>query len=471
MRILKTSIRTAWRADWLAEFSMALIALAFLTREIIFAVVGAGILLLLASLGLLFHQRLGVLRGQLYVAARLTRARVILGDSIEGDLTIRNESRLAAQVIAVAPVVEKGLSFKLSSSSNQLLRPDTTSSSKFEITSLKSGRFQISGFMLTFADARGLFTGEVNYEQGDIVEFYPGMRTRAPLTPLRLYGGSPEVSRVAPTGTDYAGVHQYEPGDEYHRVEWKATARLRTLMVKEFHPETQTTIQILIDAGRTMHQESYIGTKLDEALAVAQLLLEAALGSTRRVGIWVYNETEIVRAIRPTIAEEQLASLQGPALTFRAEAAGTEHATRVPHLRASARRMPELPHGSRVTVFLRSLRAKLGLGYRKTGVYMALGEAARTDLEGSFIVLTDLQVNSDALLEAASIQRQRGRTIVAQIGAAWRLSFTLEEAYSKYQINDQILRRLRESGLMVFDNRPEELIEVVVRQMLQQKSP
>jgi uncharacterized protein (DUF58 family) len=274
---------------------------------------------------------------------------VILGDSIEGDLTIRNESRLAAQVIAVAPVVDKGLSFKLSSSSNQLLRPDTTSSSKFEITSLKSGRFQVSGFTLTFTDARGLFTGEVNYEQGDWVEVYPGVRTKVPVTPLRLYGGSPEIFRKAATGMDYAGIRQYAPGDEYHRVEWKATARLRTLMVEEFHPETQTTLQILIDTGRTMHQQSYVGTKLDEALAVASLLTESAVGSAKSIGIWVYNETEIVKAMGPTVPEQQLVGLRKLTLTLPAQSGSEIAATRFSNRRASWQATLKLRHGERLS--------------------------------------------------------------------------------------------------------------------------
>jgi uncharacterized protein (DUF58 family) len=466
VRIPKTPIQTSWRADWLVEFSIALILLAFLAREIIFATVGAGILLSLVSLGLLFHRRLGVLRSELHVAERLPKTRVCLGDSIEGDLTIRNGSRLAAQILAVTPVVEKGLSFKLSSSSNQSLQPGTTSSSKFEITSLKSGRFRISGFTLAFTDSRGLFTGEVNYEQAVWVEVYPSVRTKVPITPLRLYGGGPEVSRKGPAGMDYAGVRQYVPGDEYHRVEWKATARLRTLMVKEFHPETRTTLQILIDAGKTMRQQSYVGTRLDEALAVAQLLIESAIGSGNRVGIWVYNETEIIRAIEPAIAEEQLVSLRGLAPALRTRAPSTENATRVPPPRASTRGMPEFPHGGRVTMFLRSLSAKLRLGYPKTGVYKALGEAAKTGLEEFFIIFTDLQVNNAALLEAISIQRQRCRIIVAQIGAAWRLSLGLEGAYREYQKNSQIIQRLQHFGLTTFDLRSERLVENITREIV-----
>jgi uncharacterized protein (DUF58 family) len=458
VRIPKTPIQTSWRADWLIEFGIALAALAFLTREIIFAVIGAGILLALARLGLLFLRRLGVLRGQLYVAARLPRARVMLGDSIEGDLTIQNESRLAARVLVVTPVVEKGLSLRLSSSSSQVLRPDTTSSSKFEITSLKSGRFQISGFALTFTDARGLFTGEVSYEQDDWVEVYPGVRTKVPITPLRLYGGSPEVFRKGPAGIDYAGVHQYAPGDEYHRVEWKATARLRTLMVKEFHPETQTTLQILIDAGRTMHEQSYVGTRLDEALAISQLLVESAMGSADRIGILVYEESRIVKAVKPERAEQQLASLRELALSLLPQAPREKTARQARAPFWNGEKGP--PGVEPLATFIRLLRLKLGSSYRKTGMYKALEQATTANLD-SVIILTDLLTDSEVLLRSASTGRERANIIVTQIGAPWRSYVSLEDAYPAYDRNSRILNRLQHVGLAVFDIRPEILVDKI----------
>jgi uncharacterized protein (DUF58 family) len=463
VRIPKTPIQTSWRADWLIEFSIALVALAFLAREVIFAVVGAGILLALASLGRLFHRELEILRRELNVAERLPKARMFLGDNLEGDLTIRNGSRLAARILAVRPVVEEGLSVKLSPSFDQVLPPNSASSSKFEITSLKSGRFRISGFRLAFTDSRGLFTGEVNYEQADWVEVYPSVRTKAPITPLRLYGGGPEIFRKGPAGMDYAGVRQYTPGDEYHRVEWKATARLRKLMVKEFHPETQSTLQILIDAGKTMRQQSYVGTKLDEALAVAQLLIESAIGSGNRVGIRVYNETRIVEQVERALAEEQSVGVRELALALQSEVTSKKSAPRVARAQSSLRRTPDVALGGRLAMFGRLLRLKVASGYRETGIYKALAEGTRMSLGAFFLILTDLQTNNDALLEALATRRERWRAIVVQIGPAWRLSRSLEEAYAGFESNSRTIRSLQQLGLTVFDLRPETLVKTVAQ--------
>jgi uncharacterized protein (DUF58 family) len=444
------------------EFGAALALLGTLTREIIFVAVGMGILLALAAFVLIFRQKLGSLRKGLHVAQALFKTRVYLGDRLRGELTIENKSDVTLFILNVQAVAERGLSYEFSSSFHQLLQAGIMLNSQFTITPLARGRFRLSGFALSFTDTSDLFVGEVNCECSGLIEVYPGVGSTEPVSPLVLYGGS-ESLRKAATGIDFAGIREYAPGDEYHRVEWKATARLRKLMVKEFHPETETTLQILIDAGRTMHEQSYLGTKLDEAFAVARLLTESTVGSGNRIGIWIYNETEIIRALKPAMAKDQLPSLQQVALSLLEGAKSEELSAPVRPPRASWLVTPEIPHDVRVTMFLRLLRIKLGLGYRRTGVYRALAEAAGTSPKGFLVVLTDLQTDTDALLEAALIWRERGQATVAQIGAPWRLGPSLEEAYVKYQINRRILRRLQDLGLLVFDVQPERLMKAIIQ--------
>jgi uncharacterized protein (DUF58 family) len=236
-------------------------------------------------------------------------------------------------------------------------------------------------------------------------------------------------------------------------------------MVKEFHPETQTTLQILIDAGRTMYQKSYVGTKLDEALAVAWLLTESAVGSGNSIGIWLYNDTEIVKRFESAGAEEQLAKLRQLALTHHAENA--DRVVRAPSSRALWPRKPKLLRAQRLAEFTRLLKFVLSSGHRRTGVYRTLTEATGKALRGFVVVLTDLQTNTGALLEAASAHSRDKRIIVTQIGARWRLSSTLEETYSEYEMSVRSLRRLQQSGLTVLDSRPEMVVEAILQQMIQ----
>jgi uncharacterized protein (DUF58 family) len=465
VKIPKATIRTTWRADFLVELSMTLVALALLMREAVFAAVGAGILLVLASLGLVFHRTLGVLRRELHVAQRLPKTRMLLGDNVEGELTIRNGSSVTAQILAVQPIAEKALNFRLSSSFSGLLLPGATCASEFTITPVASGRFQMSGVMLALTDARRLFTGEAKYTQAEWAEVHPATRRQAALTPLRLYGGSLDIFRRAPTGADYAGIREYASGDEYHRVEWKATARLRTLMVKEFHQEAQTMLQILIDTGGTMRGRSYIGTRLDEALAVAELLTESAAASRTPLGIWVYDGNELLKVMKPTMAIEQVPRLRELSLVFQAKNESRDPSAS-PFVPRTFPVRSFVPSGERVAAFIRLLRIRLGKVHRNTGVYKALTEAARVGGQGIVVVLTDLETNTEALFEAVSIRQKQGAgTIIAQIGAPWRLGDDLERAYAECQRNSRILRQVQRLGLTVFDLRPERLLEAIAQEI------
>jgi len=464
MRIPKTSIRTTWKADWLIEFSIALVVVGILTREWIFAAVGTGGCFALVTLCFIFSRRLSILRSGLQIVERLSRSKVFLGGSLEGELKILNACRITAQILTVQPVLEKALTFQLQSALDRLLQPGSTASSRFMITPFARGRFQISAFVLMLTDSKGLFTGELRQPQADWIEVYPSTGVAEPLTPLALYGGRVVFLRSL-SGDDYAGIRQYAPGDEFHRIEWKATARLRTLMVEEFHPERETTLQILIDAGKTMQQRSYVGTRLDEALAAAGLLTESASASRTQVGIYVYNESGLAKALRPTTSEQQLTSLRELSLALQGEGRSVEPALPLPApKRPPVASMPTLLVSERVVTFMRLLRLRLGLGYRQTGVYRALKEATLMGGRCLMIVLTDLQTNNEALLEAASAQQERGvHTVIAQIGAAWRLRSSPEEAYVEYQRNSRILRRIEELGLTAFDLRPESLVQTLAQ--------
>lgn len=472
MKIPGSSIRTTWKADWLIEFNLAFAVLGLLTRELIFVVVGLGTSAALAALGFAFRRELAILRRSLRVEGRLPRSHVFLGERIDGEFTILNVSKLVAHISAVQGVAEKVLRVDLRSLFGESLRPEAELRSDFTVTSLARGRFPISGYRLTFHDGRSLFTGEVEYAAADLIEVYPGIETAEPLTPLALYGGSLEIVRKGPAGGDYAGTREHMPGDEYYRVEWKATARHQTLMVKEFHPETETSLQILVDAGKTMKQRSYVATRFDEALAVAELLTESAATPGNLVGVWIYNENELVRALKPTAANEQVTNIRELSLTLQGQAGSPEPPARLPAVRSTGGSRSASPWSDRVAGFMRMLRVRLGLGHQRTGVYTALTQAAQTGARGLVIVLTDLQSNLEALLDAASTQQERGvKTVAAQIGAAWRLSSELEEAYVEYQRNSTILQRLQESGLTVFDVRPERLVHAIMGHIAARQMP
>jgi uncharacterized protein (DUF58 family) len=473
MKIPGSLVRTTWKADWLLEFVIALLALSALTREIIFATVGAVILLILAVLGAIFQRKLGIFQLRFVLNHTLSRSQALIGAVVDGKLIIRNGSGITAYLVGVEGVASKALRFKLRTTPDELLVPGASAALFFQIVPLATGRFRFSGYTLTLTDMSGLFTGQLTFELARWIDTYIGTEAAAkPLTALILYGGRAGLYSIGPAGDDYAGIRDYSTGDEQHRIEWKATARLGKLMVKEFHPETQATVMILLDTSRSMREKSYVGTKLDEALAVAQLLGNSVARSGSKSIILLHNEGGLVETISTRDSIEQLDRLNEFAVTFQTEdTPGEPIPLKPPRSFLFGNAAPFLEH-ERLAFFMRSLIRGLRLSYKKTGVYKALDEATRLNPEGLILVLTDLQTTVDALSEFASTKGdKRVRIVVAQIGALWRRSDTLESAYIEYQRNRRILQRLQRIGITVLDVRPERLIAALTNEISQRTIP
>ena len=455
---MKKTIRTTWKGDWLLEFSVAFTVLGAVTREPVLASVGVILALTVSVLGVRFRATVTQMRSRLQLQALLSKHQFPLYETVYGGLLVRNKADTVARVMRITASVDKDLRFDIQGPGAGSVQPGKEMEVVFRLTPLATGRLQISQFQLTLTDARGLFTAQLPFHEPVTLETYLGLIQ--PLTPLSLYAGGSSTSQKIATGVDYAGIREYAPGDEDHRVEWKATARLRKLMVKEFHPETETGLQILVDTGKTMRQQAYVGTRLDEALAVAELLAQAGTNMEQTVNIYLYNETQLVSKITadqqgkiPTLT----APTKTPAKNTSAGGFRTQPLTTLGSI---------LPDAGRLSAYLRLLGRIIGRGHRRTGVYKAVTAATGDAPESTLVILTDLETNVDALIATAQIHSERGlRFILAQIGAAWRLNLQLNTAYPAYQRNLHNLKALQRFGLATLDLRPELLVDAIVNEL------
>ena len=69
------------------------------------------------------------------------------------------------------------------------------------------------------------------------LELIAALGTTAYETPIQTIG----------KGTEYAETREYMPGDDPRRLDWKATARLQKLMVKQFHQEVGGGLNLVYD--------------------------------------------------------------------------------------------------------------------------------------------------------------------------------------------------------------------------------
>ncbi|WP_243076951.1 DUF58 domain-containing protein [Microbacterium sp. SS28] len=96
------------------------------------------------------------------------------------------------------------------------------------------------------------------------------------LARLRELDGSTSV-QVRGQGTEFDSLREYVRGDDVRSIDWRATARAGTTMLRTWRPERDRHVVIVIDTGRTAAARVGDGVRLDAAMEAALLL--AALAS------------------------------------------------------------------------------------------------------------------------------------------------------------------------------------------------
>jgi len=102
------------------------------------------------------------------------------------------------------------------------------------------------------------------------------------------------------TGTEFESLYPFRMGDDPRRIDWRATARHQTLVVRRFQVERHRDVMIILDSGRLMGTDCGRGTKLDCAVDASLNLARVALQSGDRCGVATYDHN--VRGFLPPIA-------------------------------------------------------------------------------------------------------------------------------------------------------------------------
>ncbi len=109
----------------------------------------------------------------------------------------------------------------------------------------------------------------------------------------RLVGA--HVRRRRGEGTDFHQMREYRIGDSLRQIDWKATARARKLISREYQDEKNQQLVLLLDTGRRLMARdgdlAHFDHVLDAALVVAYLALRqgdaVGLQATGGASAWV----------------------------------------------------------------------------------------------------------------------------------------------------------------------------------------
>lgn len=99
-----------------------------------------------------------------------------------------------------------------------------------------------------------------------------------------------KVERYKGEGTEFDSLRDFVAGDDHRTIHWRASARHRTLLCRQFRAERNHQVIIALDTGHLMSEPLGGGIpKMDHAVSSALLLSYVCLKTGDRVGLYTFD--------------------------------------------------------------------------------------------------------------------------------------------------------------------------------------
>jgi len=150
--------------------------------------------------------------------------------------------------------------------------------------------------------------------------------------------GAHRLQRRSAEGREFESLRDYQPGDDYRTLDWKATARRAKPMVRVHRPERDQTLLLLLDCGRHMAGMLRGRRKLDLAVDACLRLAKVALDEGDRVGLVAFA-TQVQAHLPPRKGHDHLRALTAALYRVEASLEESDYGQAVDHaLRGHPRR-------------------------------------------------------------------------------------------------------------------------------------
>ncbi len=166
------------------------------------------------------------------------------------------------------------------------LQRGETSSFDYALRANERGDFAFAGVQLRLHSPWRLWWQSRVAGEPQPVRVFP---TFAPLARVAMFSAEQasrlvgaHVKRRRGEGTDFHQMREYRVGDSLRQIDWKATARARRLISREYQDEKNQQLVLLLDTGRRLlardGELAHFDHVLDAALVVSYLALRQGDG-------------------------------------------------------------------------------------------------------------------------------------------------------------------------------------------------
>ena len=192
------------------------------------------------------------------------------------------------------------------------LRPGERSELGYRLRPLRRGHFPFDRCEIHIPSPLGLWSARRFIETQDVTRVYPDF---ARLYGAQLLGVDNWLSQLGVRqrqrrglGLEFHQLREFREGDSLRQIDWKATARQRTPIAREYQDERDQQIVFMLDCSRRMRSQDDELSHFDHALNACLLLSYVALRQGDAVGICTFAGDQ-PRYLAPVKGSGQLSLL------------------------------------------------------------------------------------------------------------------------------------------------------------------
>lgn len=252
-------------------------------------------------------------RREYHVDLAMLRDRAVVGDEASGGVTVTNVGRRTA----LPSRVEIPMGDALAVVDVPLLRPGASFSDHLALPTERRAIVPVGPVRAVRADPLSLLRIETVWPGKHTLYVHP-RTTAVPASNaglIRDLEGNP-TRTIADADISFHALREYAPGDSMRHIHWKATARMGTLMVRQFEETRRSRIAIFLSLREDEYRDA---EEFELAVSIAGSIGVAARRSGREVQVSVsepLSEFSVrgirtVRTLSTATARTLLDSLSG----------------------------------------------------------------------------------------------------------------------------------------------------------------
>ena len=172
--------------------------------------------------------------------------------------------------------------------------PRATLDERLLVTPVRRGRETAGALYVDSTGPLGLGLRRGRIDKPWLVTVYP------PLVTMRLKASVAEARRRREAGLKnirrlgegrmFESLREWVPGDDVRSIDWKATARRRKVITRQYEAERRQHLLLALDAGRLMTAEVGGAARMEHVVQAALELAYAAAQHDDNVGVMVFAD-------------------------------------------------------------------------------------------------------------------------------------------------------------------------------------